>query len=304
MSKRGETAFGAPSASAGVFTDGAFRASPEGKLLLDYLQNEFGVPIEVRQIEQRSDQPSSSTKGYFMVPGADQSGYGGSADPNRRVVYLNSEAPDVHVLAHEGAHAYDPSLPKMVKDEAFLGDRSNSVAGFTYGREVEPGMRPDYLKAFMGTSPAHTRLTSEALAQRDAAKSLEAVGVANPGLNDPWYREYPGRHVDASLDKAYALMANPFTPGTPMRDAYIYKTFDTPNMYEAPGGLSQRVVDANTLIDMRDKSAQNYLELGLDPGLGTETNKVKARAEAYLDRMLPTAKKSDYVFNDDMFLKF
>lgn len=304
MSKRGETVYGAPAASAGSFANGVFQASPEGKLLLDYLQSEFGVPIEVRQIEQRIGQPSSSNKGFFMSSGADQSGYGGSADPNRRVVFLNPEAPDVHVLAHEAAHAYDPSLPKMDKDEAFLANRINPIAGFSYGQDVEPQMRPGYLNAFVSSSPAHTRLTAEALAQRDAARSLEAVGIANPGLNDPWYREYPGRHVDASLDKAYALMANPYAPGTPMRDAYIHKTFDTPSMFEAPTGLNQRVVDTNTLIDMRDKSAQNYLELGLDPNLGAETNKIKARAEAYLDRMLPEAKKSDYVFNDDMYLKF
>ena len=304
MSKRGVTAYGNPSASAGAFTGGIFQASPEGRLLLDYLQSEFGVPIEVRQIEQRTGQPSSSTKGFFVSSGTDESGYGGSSDPTRRVVFLNPEAPDVHVLAHEAGHAYDPSLPKMAEDENFLANRVNPIAGFTYGREVEPNMRPDYLKAFIGSSPAHTRLTSEALAQRDAAKSLEAIGVANPALNDPWYREYPGRHVDASLDKAYALMANPYTPGTPMRDAYIYKTFDTPNMFEAPTGLNQQVVDTNTLIDMRDKSAQNYLELGLDPNLRAETNKVKARAEAYLDRMLPTARKSDFVFNDDMSFNF
>jgi len=274
--------------SAGSFIDGRFEASPEGQLLLDYLQNKFGVPLEVQK-------GNTSSGGYFDSRGGD-SGYGGSLDKNRRVVYLNADSPDVHVLAHESAHAYDPSLPKMHANEGVLLERSNPIAGFTYGQKVEPQTASDFLNAFMYASPAHTRLTSEAVAQKEANKYLKTIGIVNPGLEDTWYRDYPKEHVEATIDKAYALMANPYTPSTSARDEYIHRTFDTPTMYESPFMPSARNLGDSTQWDMRDATAQNYLRLGLNPDLSGSTRKVQARAEAYLDRMLPEAKKSDYSF--------
>lgn len=274
--------------SAGSFVDSRFTASPEGQLLLNYLQNKFGVPIEVQK-------GNTDSGGYFDSRGGD-SGYGGSLDKDRRVVYLNADSPDVHVLAHEAAHAYDPSLPNMHASEGVLLERSNPIAGFTYRQGVEPQMASDFLNAFMYASPAHTRLTSEALAQKEANESLKAIGVANPGLEDTWYRNYPKEHVEATIDKAYALMANPYTPSTSARDEYIHRTFDTPTMYAPPSIPSARNLEDSTQWDMRDAVAQNYLKLGLNPDLSEAARKVQARAEAYLDRMLPEAKKSEYNF--------
>lgn len=274
--------------SAGSFTGGAFSPTPAGQLLLDYLQDKFGVPLEV----QRSSSPS---QGYFDARGGEK-GYGGTLDKSRRVVFLNPESADIHTLAHEAGHAYDPSLIKMHQDEAFLSNIANPIAAFTYGRDVEPKDASGFLNAFLYASPSHTRLTSEALAQKEANESLKAIGVANPGLEDTWYRNYPKEHVEATIDKAYALMANPYTPSTSARDEYIRRTFDTPTMYAPPSTPSARNLEDSTQWDMRDAVAQNYLKLGLNPDLSEAARKVQARAEAYLDRMLPEAKKSDYGF--------
>lgn len=274
--------------SAGSFVNGRFEASPEGKLLLNYLQSKFGVPIEVQRGGGKSG-------GYFDARGGD-SGYGGSLDKNRRVVYLNEDSPDVHVLAHESAHAYDPSLPKMHANEKVLTDQTNPIAGFTYRRNVEPKMASDFLNAFMYASPAHTRLTSEALAQKEANEYLKAVGIPNPGLQDTWYRNYPGAHVEAVIDKAYALMANPYTPSTNARDEYIRQVFNASTMHEAPFIPSVQNLSDSTQWDMGETIAKNYLKLGLNPDLIETTRKVQARAEAYLDRMLPEAKKADSNF--------
>lgn len=275
--------------SAGSFTGGAFSPTPAGQLLLDYLQDKFGVPLEV----QRSSSPS---QGYFDARGGEK-GYGGTLDKSRRVVFLNPESADIHTLAHEAGHAYDPSLVKMYQDEAFLTNRANPIAAFTYGRDVEPKDASDFLNAFLYASPSHTRLTSEALAQKEANESLRAIGVDNPKLNDTWYREYPAAHVESSLDKAYALMANPYTPGTSARDEYIRNTFNTPTLFDPPDAPSMRLLDDATQWDMRDAVTKKYLNLGLNPDLTEATRKVQGRTEAYLDRMLPDAKKSEYTFN-------
>ena len=274
--------------SAGSFTDGQFTASPQGQLLLDYLQDKFGIPVEIQK-------GNAGGAGYFSAYGG-KDGYGGSLDKDRRVVYFNTEDPDVHLLAHESAHAYDPSLIKMHKNEEILGERINPLAGYTYGNEVKAEEAADYLNAFVGASPAHTRLTSEALAQKEANEYLKAVGLPNPGLNDPWYRNYPGEHVEAAVDKAYALMANPYTPGTSARDQYIRNTFDTSDMFNAPVVPGAQNLGDSTQWDMRDAITQRYLDLGLNPGLDKATQKIRGRAEAYLDRMLPDARKDDSKF--------
>lgn len=274
--------------SAGSFVDGQFVASPEGQLLLDYLNNKFGIPVEVQK-------GSTEAGGYFNFLGG-KGGYGGGLDKNRRVVFLNDSSPDVHVLAHEATHAFDPSLQKLHENENILSKGQSAIAGFTYGNEVDPRRAPEFLNAFMHTSPAHTRLTSEALAQKGANESLEAIGLPNPGLQDSWYRNYPNEHVEASIDQAYALMANPYTPSTSARDQYIRQTFDTPTMYSAPNAPSARNLSDSTQWDMRDAVTKRYLELGLNPELIEATQKVRSRAEAYLDRMLPEAKKSNNIF--------
>jgi len=288
------------SASAGSFVDGRFVATPEGQLLLDYLNDKFGIPLEVRELGGDKDiglGAGMSAGGIFTPRGVDESGYGGSLDKKRRVVQLAPGEETTSILAHEAGHAYDPALVNAPAQEEAAMRQANPLLDAVFKRNVPSDIAGGFLERYMGATPSSSRLAAEAVAQKNAAESLKALGIAHPEMQSSWYREYPNSYVESGLDKAYALMANPYAPGTQARGGYMGQVLNTAGTAGSPVDTVYQQEDATKLWDMSGEITRKYANLGLNPSFAAKEREIQGRASDYLDRMIPDAKKTDYVYN-------
>lgn len=65
----------------------SFVPSEAGTKLLDYFRNKYQVPLEIRNVPSYEIQARPGIRGYFRSGGINSERYGGSLDPNRRVVF-------------------------------------------------------------------------------------------------------------------------------------------------------------------------------------------------------------------------
>lgn len=288
------------SPSAGAFVDGKFVATPEGQLLLDYLNSKFGIPIEVRQLKNSGGEglgAGMAAGGVFRPGGVDESGYGGSRDAQRRVIQLAPGSESASILAHEAGHAYDPALINAPAQEEAVMRRANPLLDAVFANNVPSEASAEFLDRYMSATPAHSRLAAEAVAQKNAAESLKNLNFAHPETQLSWYREYPNSYVESGLDKAYALMANPYAPGTQDRGNYMGQVLNTAGIAGSPLGIGDREEEATKFWDMSDEIARRYMDLGLNPEFAAKEREIQNRASDYLDRMIPDAHKTDYTYN-------
>ena len=288
------------SASAGSFVDGEFVATPEGQLLLNYLNDKFGIPIEVRELKGDGDVglgAGMAAGGIFTPSGVDESGYGGSLDKTRRVIQLAPGEETTSILAHEAGHAYDPALVNAPAQEDAAMRQAGPMLDAVFAKNVPSEISGAFLERYMGATPANSRLAAEAVAQKNAAESLKALDIEHPEMQSSWYREYPNSYVESGLDKAYALMANPYAPGTQARGGYMGQILNTAGMAGSPVDTAYRQDDATKLWDMSDEITRKYANLVLNPSFAAKEREIQGRASDYLDRMIPEANKTDYVYN-------
>ena len=97
---------------------------------------------------------------------------GGSNDPRKRFVYVDSKNPDLFTLIHEGGHAQDRTLLEASLDEGMGRDKffNTVVPDESYG---------DNLKRYMETAGPIGRLKSETIAQKYAIDYLKSKGYSD-----------------------------------------------------------------------------------------------------------------------------
>jgi hypothetical protein len=117
--------------------------------------------------------------GFGNANTGDGSGYyqpeakeGGSNDPRKRFVYVDSKKPDLFTIIHEGGHAQDQTLLEASLDEGLGRDKF-------FNTVVVDESDADKLKRFMETAGPIGRLKSETIAQKYAIDYLKSKGYSD-----------------------------------------------------------------------------------------------------------------------------
>jgi len=169
---------------------------------------------------------------------------GGSNDPRKRYVYVDSKNPDLFTLIHEGGHAQDRALLEASLDEGIGRDKF-------FNTVVPDETAGDNLKRYMETAGPIGRMKSETIAQKYAIDYLKSKGYSDDqilGMEQvgdfglyPYsyvsdalrYREGTGRQDRANL----VTMPDANTVDYTNHDNYLKKLGD---LYLTPGYLEAR----------------------------------------------------------------
>lgn len=270
------------SSSAGFFSDGSFVPSEEGSKLLDYFKDRYNVPIEVQPVPVERLRASPGLRGYFNSLGTNAAGYGGSLDPNRRVVAVNPDAADIHTLAHEAGHAYDPVLLKS--GQQIEKQRRNLVpniggAAMT-GQLTNPS---DFLNTYIDFMGPRNVMHTEVTAQKSAAEFLKDIGSQHPERDQPWFQGYPKSFIDTGIGSATALMTIPNAPEQIKRGYVESGLFDQRNPF-GPDYVPDFY--GNVVYEPREDRLRRVLNLSLDPSYQKAVSDIERRTQTYLDRQL------------------
>lgn len=258
----------------------SFVPSEAGTKLLDYFRNKYQVPLEIRNVPSYEIQARPGIRGYFRSGGINSERYGGSLDPNRRVVFLNPELPDAHVLAHEAGHAYDPAL--MRSNQQTVETRKNLVpklAREALGKVKDP---VSFLNTFIDFAGPRNVMTSEVTAQKAAKQALSELNLPHPEKDHPWFQGYPRSFVDTGIGGATAALSAPDMPAN-IKEEIVGNALYNDRMPFVPNAV---LFDTNTVVDVTDERARRLLELALDPAYTKAVSNIENRTQNYLNREL------------------
>lgn len=277
------------SASAGSFEPdprgrggSVFKPSAEGKKLLDYYLNTYKVPLELRVADPGSHPPSFEA--FFQAGGVDQTGYGGSSDPQRRVISVNprTSSPTVSLIAHEATHAYDPYLPKTHENRQ-LAERELGPIVYDAAVYGQINDKPKFLREYLARMGPSDTLAAEARAQVGGREALKKLEMADPESKMPYFKDYPLSYADKGIDAAMDLLSIPrgpeqFAPdffraavsgqGSPTPDGKIYS------------------FSGDTVYDYGKDKALKLLDAYLTPGVRPTINNILGSAETYINRLM------------------
>jgi len=270
------------SALAGNFRDGIFVPSEEANKLLSYLKKRYNVPTEVLSLPDDVLKTKPGIRGAFYSAGVTPTGYGGSADPNRRVVTLAPKAGDLHTLAHEAGHAYDPVLHRsnvqvQQQRQSLVPNVGDAALA---GQLTRPG---EFLNMYIDFMGPRSNLHSETTAQKMAAEYLKDISSKHPERDQPWYQGYPKSFIDKGIGSATALMSIPSGPEQ-LKVGYVEDALFNNEKPFGPSYVSDFY--GNVVYEPREDQMRRVLDLALDPEYRKTVNEIERRTQTYLDREL------------------
>lgn len=273
----------AVSPSAGFFTtQGAFVPSPEGQKILDFYRDKHQIPLEIRPVPPEELKANAGVGGYFRTVGADKQGYGGSFDPERRIVFLNPESATSSVLAHEGYHAYDPVLPRS-QQHTSIGREAygNKLIDAALNKSVQdPGA---YLETYLTQTGPSEVFQVESRTQRGAKDVLSNLGISHPEAERAWYAGYPKSSISKGISSVADLLTIPRGPQQ-FESAFIGSAIQGAGN-PSPGGTINSY-GGDVSYDYGKAKALELLDLYLNPAFTKTADKVRNRADIYADRVI------------------
>jgi len=228
----------------------AFEPSPEAQAYLDEMRRRYGYDIEVRPNRPEAQ----GVSGYFN-PSAKE---GGSADPSKRVVYLDSEKPGLYTLMHEMGHAMDPTLLKEdVHGRQLVRDFFERTGqGENIGRPV------DYLSDYLFSMGPRRALRAELTAEEAAKFASQEAGLKDDeALRDK--AAYPFTYIQRGIEDFERVHTRPNVPDA-AKNEFLEKFLKPGFGFSESPLILEMPSDANTVVDASDDYTRRVLDLALD----------------------------------------